>query len=102
MLLTAILMVSVPLIAGAAIRSESLDDLRCGTNLVLIGETKLQVRHQCGLPDSRSAYPYYGRHGVFSEYVEKWTYNRGPEDFVYNFIFRDGRLTDIRRVDRGF
>lgn len=96
-----VLMVSVPLGAVASIRGERLDSLRCGSHLAQVGETQMQVRHQCGQPSAKASYPYYG-HSGYDGTVTKWTYNRGPEDFIYVFTFMDGRLVDIRRLDRGY
>jgi hypothetical protein len=100
-LTAAIFLVSVPLSAGASGWSESVDSLRCGTHLAQVGETQLKVLYQCGEPSAKASYPYYGHSGVDGT-VEKWTYNRGPDDFIYDFTFMDGRLEDIKRLGRGF
>ena len=85
-----------PLSARAAVMSEELGSLRCGNALVQIGETQLQVMHECGLPDARDS--YFGGNGG----LDKWTYNRGPEDFIYVFTFYNGELKYIKETDRGF
>lgn len=28
--------------------------------------------------------------------VEEWTYNKGPNDFIYTLVFRNGLLAEIR------
>lgn len=101
LLLTAAVMIAFPSSAEAWIPLEDLDSLRCGDHLVQLGETQLEVFHQCGQPDDEASYPYYGFFGPVGN-LEKWTYNRGPEDFIYVFIFLNGQLKHIRQTDRGF
>ncbi len=82
-------------ISWAPVQAEQRQTLRCGVDFAQAGETQPQVLHKCGEPDAMASYPsYYG--------VEKWTYNRGPNDFVYNFTFIDGRLDHINQLGRGF
>ena len=100
-LTAAVFTVSVPLGAGASGWSERVDSLRCGPHLAQVGEPQLEVLHQCGQPSAKESYPYYG-HSGYDGTVEKWTYNRGPEDFIYDFTFMDGQLVDITRMGRGF
>jgi len=28
--------------------------------------------------------------------VEEWTYNKGPNDFIYTLVFRNGLLAEVR------
>ena len=78
----------------APVQAEPLQTLRCGVDFAQTGDTKQEVLRKCGEPNVRSSYPsYYG--------VEKWTYNRGPDDFVYTFTFIDGRLDHIDELGRG-
>ena len=94
-MLAGMLVSMVSFITWAPVQAEPLQTLRCGVDLAQTGETQLEVLHKCGEPDARSSYPsYYG--------VEKWTYNRGPYDFVYNFTFINGRLDQISQLGRGY
>ena len=54
--LVAAIIIFLPLGARADTMSEDLDSLRCGNHLVQIGETQLQVFHQCGFPDVKDSY----------------------------------------------
>lgn len=94
--LVAAIIFFLPLSAGASIMSESLDSLRCANHLVQLGETQVQVLHQCGFPDIKDSYP--AENGSF----DKWTYNMGPKDFIYVFTFFNGELRHIEQTDRGF
>ena len=95
-LLVAATMIFFPFTAWAQIMSADLDSLRCGDHLVRLGETSLQVFHQCGPPDDGYSHPEE------SGGLEKWTYNMGPYDFIYVFTFFNGELHLIKRTDRGF
>jgi hypothetical protein len=111
-LTAAVFIVSTPLSAGAATNPETpwgfrcavknLPGLQCGIDYVQPGETQEEVLQQCGPPDAGFSNPDYGRHGEANPNLERWTYNRGPEDFVYDFMFRNGQLEDIERIGRGF
>jgi len=100
-LTAAVFIVSVPLGAGASGFSQKVDSLRCGAHLAQLGEPQLKVLDQCGEPTAKESYPYYGHSGIDGT-VEKWTYNRGPDDFIYDFTFLDGRLVEIKQLGRGF
>lgn len=82
----------------------SLSSLRCGSRLVLIGETKGDVAVKCGPPLYQQ---YVGekivrtRYGYDKMVVEEWVYNFGPTDFVHTLRFEGGRLAEIHRGERG-
>ena len=83
--------------------------LRCGNNIVDVGDTKIQVLSKCGEPalkeevgeditrelDSRET-------RKAKRYVEKWTYNFGSTRFIYVLTIRDGKVIDISTEDKGF
>jgi hypothetical protein len=85
-----------PSVSGPGVISENVDSIRCGDHLVQLGETQLEVVHQCGMPDVRDS--YY----VYTGTMDRWTYNLGPKDFIYVFTFLNGMLRNIRETDRGF
>ena len=100
--LIAVCIVSIPLSAGAATTPENIDSIRCGIfGYVHPWETKRQVFKECGPPDAEFSCRDYDSNGEIKP-MEKWTYNFGPEDFVYNFIFRNGQLEEIEQIGRGF
>jgi hypothetical protein len=83
--------------------------LRCGNNIVDVGDSKIEVLAKCGEPalkeevgedftrerDSRES-------RKAKRYVEKWTYNFGSTRFIYVLTIRDGRVIDISSEDKGF
>lgn len=81
--------------------------MRCGSKLVRIGDTKVEVLARCGEPLARD---YIGEDtfigsgdAVLQERtVEEWTYNFGSRKFMQILRFRGNRLIDIRSGDRGF
>ena len=83
--------------------------LRCGTRVVEIGDTKLQVLAYCGEPDSkdieriRTVKRRKGRSKVEStEIVEVWTYNYGPTRFMRQLYFSGSRLIRVEELEKGF
>lgn len=83
----------------------SLSSLRCGSRLILIGETKVDVAVKCGPPLYQQ---HVGEKIVRTPYgydkmvVEEWIYNFGPTDFVHTLRFEGGRLAEIHRGERGY
>ena len=81
------------------------DTLRCRNELIITGETKVDVLAKCGQPllremvgEDRIRTPY----GDEIRSIEEWTYNFGTTDFVYVLTFEGGRLIQIRQERRGY
>lgn len=83
--------------------------MRCGNNLIDIGDTKIEVLAKCGEPalkeevgedTTRQSDRRETRREL--RYVEKWTYNFGSTRFIYVLTIRDGKVIDISTEDRGF
>lgn len=71
------------------------DSLRCGSNLVRLGDSKLSVIQNCGDPHNKetvSGYPH--------DY-DIWTYNLGYGDFIYTLKFQGDKLKAIEKKGRG-
>jgi hypothetical protein len=90
--------------------------LRCGTDLVNVGDRKLDVLRKCGEPAvideweeelSLRRSPQIERLGedtrrrIFVR-VEEWTYNFGPTNFIQILTFKNGELVEIRTGGRGY
>lgn len=73
--------------------------LRCGTQLIEIGDTEQQVMHVCGKPTLQSKDK---RKGVRRSHQQMWTYNFGPEDFLYVLTFQKGQLVDLHTDGYGY
>lgn len=81
------------------------DTFRCGTDVIVLGDSKYRVLAKCGTPFGKeyvgTNYFYGQPAGEFRD-VEEWTYNRGPTDFTYTLKFQGGALIEIYRGGRGF
>lgn len=79
----ALLMTAIPGVAA----------LRCGTELVSEGESVLKLLEHCGEPASGDPALYLGR--------AEWTYNFGPNEFMYRVVIQDGEVERIEELGRG-
>jgi hypothetical protein len=101
---------------GAAVLSFNVhanDGLRCGSKLVVAGESRASVRSKCGDPVDvthqtifrRPTFVFRGRlyHGDEEAVeVENWTYNLGPNHFMRRVRFVDGIVENIETLDYGY
>jgi hypothetical protein len=91
------------------------DSLRCGNQLALQGNTRLEVRAKCGAPDdiihstlARQVTLVSQRRIAYAEEetiivpVEDWTYNFGPHRFMYRLRFINGILEGLEPMGYGF
>lgn len=89
------------------------DGLRCGSKLVLMGDTRASVRNKCGEPTDithstrvkQPTFVFRGRlyHGEETAVdVENWTYNFGPNKFMRRVRFVDGIVEDVETLDYGY
>jgi hypothetical protein len=85
--------------AGIA-AAEQINDWRCGNALVSLGDSKFKVQNSCGKPYAME--DTGGGQSADPNYTEKWTYNMGPRDYVYQLSFTAGNLVEINRMGRGF
>ena len=87
---------------------------RCGHDLIVEGDHKIEVRASCGEPDDIELHTWF-RHDNVLHYtpdrrwrtyirvnVELWTYNMGPFRFIRRLRFENGILTDVKTLGRGF
>jgi hypothetical protein len=83
--------------------------MRCGNNLVDVGDTKIEVLAKCGEPtlkedvgdDFETESDEIGRRKT-RRFVEEWTYNFGPTRLIHILTFKDGKIVRIRTGDKGF
>ncbi|MBK5527536.1 DUF2845 domain-containing protein [Pseudomonas sp. TH06] len=87
-----LLVMSLTLVAGQASAS---DTLRCGSQLVSLGDRSSEVLQKCGEPVSRDALGYKRSANRREEFqVEEWTY--GPSNGMYQYLrFEGNRLHKI-------
>ncbi|WP_192562432.1 DUF2845 domain-containing protein [Pseudomonas gozinkensis] len=84
--------VGLALIASHAAAS---DTLRCGSQLVSLGDRASEVLQKCGEPVSRDLLGYKRSANRREEFqVEEWTY--GPSNGMYQYLrFEGNRLRQI-------
>jgi len=75
------------------------DAMRCGNNLVTVGDSKAKVLLVCGEP-MISEVIATEKTDDRKELVEAWTYHRGPGSFLQILTFRGGKLILIETGDR--
>ena len=76
-LLLSIMLLSTPMWAQATV----MESVRCGTDLVGVGDTKYEVEKQCGQPTSVEG--------------NTWIYDRGPASFLIIIKFGNERVISI-------
>lgn len=83
---------ALTLVAGHASAS---DTLRCGSQLVSLGDRSSEVLQKCGEPVGRDVLGYKRSANRREEFqVEEWTY--GPNNGMYQYLrFEGNRLRQI-------
>lgn len=84
--------------------------LRCGNELIAIGDTPAKVLQACGQPLSKSKTQLQNmspQRGISAKKRKTntiliWTYNFGSTDFLYTLSFQHGRLTHIETNGYGY
>jgi hypothetical protein len=91
------------------------DTMRCGSKLIVEGDSSYKARHLCGEPADivhtsimrRPSYMRYGRVRYFGDQlvetsVETWTYNFGPNKLMRRLRFVDDMLESIDTLGYGY
>jgi Protein of unknown function (DUF2845) len=97
--------------ATAVVRA---DALRCGSRIVVTGDSRSQLHALCGDPEDVEtqrilAQPSYFRHGrryfvsgdEVEILVEYWTYNFGTQKLMRRIRIEDGIVTDMETLGYG-
>lgn len=96
-----------------ALSSVSFAGMRCGTDLVQLGDNFTRVEDVCGEPDSsyhvgtkyieQTRRDLYGNEATLTQaiLVDVWVYKRGSGQFTRTLYFENGILVDIEQGDRG-
>lgn len=79
----------------AAGHASASDTLRCGSQLISLGDRASEVLQKCGEPVSRDVLGYKRNANRREEFqVEEWTY--GPNNGMYQYLrFEGNRLRQI-------
>jgi hypothetical protein len=108
----ALLVTAATLVAPLAAQA---DALRCGSRIVVIGDTRGQLQAICGDPGDVTSHrvlqqPVYYLHGhryflssgLVEIVVEEWTYNFGPLKLMRRVRIEDGVITDMETLGYGY
>ena len=87
--LTLILMAALLVPAGALA-----DSVRCGSSLVVDGDTKYEVLSKCGTPVLIDVVS-----GPYQWKTEVWTYDAGPNRLLRLLTFRGATLQKIETIE---
>ena len=72
------------------------DTLRCGSQLISLGDRASEVLNKCGEPVSRDVLGYKRSANRREEFqVEEWTY--GPNNGMYQYLRSEG--SRLKRID---
>jgi hypothetical protein len=82
-------------VAMAASLASAADTLRCGSQLISVGDRSSEVLQKCGQPAARDPLGYKRSANRREEFqVEEWTY--GPNSGMYQYLrFEGNRLVQI-------
>lgn len=82
-------------VAMAASYALAADTLRCGSQLISVGDRSSEVLQKCGQPAARDPLGYKRSANRREEFqVEEWTY--GPNGGMYQYLrFEGNRLVQI-------
>jgi hypothetical protein len=86
------------LTAIAAVAQAATDTLRCGSQLISVGDRMFEVQQKCGQPVSQDIVGYKETVNHFRQVdqvqVQEWIY--GPNSGMYQYLrFEGGRLVRI-------
>lgn len=93
-----VLIIFLLIVSGAATA------MRCGQKLVYEEDLKYEVRQKCGEPLDKyfqeDKLPIFNRWGHFIgttvRITEVWVYQRSPQEFLYEVVFDNGKVQEIR------
>lgn len=80
----------------------------CKNGIVSKGNPLAEVVAKCGEPaqkyqrEEKRVDTVRGDKKISTIIVDDWTYNFGPREFKYEFIFENGRVVKIESLDYGY
>jgi uncharacterized protein DUF2845 len=88
----------------AGLAATEMDSCVCRNGIVSRGETQAEVLVKCGPPDFRSQREEIvaERKGRNIATIDEWTFNFGPNEFMYLIRFVNGRVAVIQSLERGY
>lgn len=97
MIMNRLSIITLALTAGLLSVSAQADTLRCGSNLVSLGDRPFEVERKCGAPVHRDPIGYtLGSYDRREYMIEEWIY--GPSNGMLSILrFEGNRLVAIER-----
>jgi hypothetical protein len=89
------IMVSVAIFVPAVADCSSTRTIRCGTEIVSVGDPTIELLQKCGEPDLKELIKTNGF------IIEKWTYNCGSKRFMKILTLKGGSVKKIEVADYG-
>jgi len=93
----------------ATVSAGASSNVRCGNDLVSLGDTKAEVIIKCGIPSWKNTWRNEIIDNVnaadelrMSVDRERWIYNFGPNSFLRFLLFENNRLIDISTGGYGY
>jgi hypothetical protein len=83
------------------------NSFQCLSGIVSVGDTREEVATKCGNPSAKAYTDVspMGGSAAFKErnsysYESHWTYDPGPNGFVYKIEFRGGKVRSIENTEK--
>ena len=89
------IMVSVAIFVLVMADRGSARTIRCGTEIVSVGDPTIELLQKCGEPDLKELIKTNGF------IIEKWTYNCGSARFMKILTLKGGKVQRVEVVDYG-
>ncbi len=90
-----LLFVVLLVIANTALADNTTYSLSCQKGIVSPGDSKYQVLQKCGQPAFvNTVYSHFRFDGRLYHSSEQWTFNFGPNEFLY-YVYFDGNNVSL-------
>jgi hypothetical protein len=89
------IMVSFAIFVLAMSPQASARSIRCGTEIVSVGDPTIELLQKCGEPDLKELIKTNGL------IIEKWTYNCGSARFMKILTLKGGKVHRVESADYG-
>ena len=89
------IMVTVAIFLLAIADRSSAQTIRCGTEIVSVGDPTIELLQKCGEPDLKELIKTNGF------IIEKWTYNCGSAGFMKILTLKGGKVHRVEVADYG-
>ncbi len=89
------IMVSVAIFVLVMADRGSARTIRCGTEIVSVGDPTIELLQKCGEPDMKELIRTNGF------IIEKWTYNCGSKRFMKILTLKGGKVQRVEAADYG-